>query len=65
MRTFEEICLEKLKELGTATAREWAFAMGYENPNALSKVIRRILQTMPNRMLVHNGRKPRLYEAIY
>jgi len=63
MRTYEQICLDKLKELGKATAREWAEAMGYKNPNALSKVIRRILKTMPEKIKVHD-RKPRVYEAL-
>ena len=63
MRTYEEICLEKLKELGLATAREWSVAMGYENPNALAKVIRRILNNTPERLIVLHRRKPRQYKT--
>jgi hypothetical protein len=63
MRTYEEICLEKLKELGLASAKEWAFAMGYENPNALAKVIRRIIKTTPERLIVLYERKPRQYKC--
>lgn len=62
MRTYEEMCLEKLKELGTATAKEWAFAMGYERHNALAKVIRRIINTTPERIVVMYERTPRLYK---
>ncbi|MHA1495945.1 MAG: hypothetical protein ACTSRT_00065 [Promethearchaeota archaeon] len=63
MRTYEEICLEKLKEIGIATAREWSVAMGYENPNALAKVIRRIIRTTPERLIVMHERKPRQYKT--
>ena len=63
MRTYEEICLEKLKELGIATAREWSVAMGYETPNALAKVIRHIINTTPERLIVMQARKPRLYKT--
>jgi hypothetical protein len=63
MRTYEQICIDKLKEIGIASAREWAQAMGYENPNALSKVIRRIVNTMPNALIVYWERKPRQYRV--
>ena len=64
MKTYEQICLDKLRELGMASAREWAFAMGYKNPNALAKVIKRILRVMPEDILVYNNRKPRLYQVV-
>lgn len=63
MRTYEEICLEKLKEIGIATAREWSVAMGYQHPNALAKVIRRIINTTPERLIVMYKRKPRQYKT--
>ena len=46
-RTYEQICLDKLKKIGRSTAAQWAFAMGYTNPNALRKVIRRITTNTP------------------
>ena len=63
-RTFEQICLDKLKELGKSTASEWASAMGYETHNALSKVIRRIVKETPDKLLINYNRKPRYYQAI-
>ncbi len=62
MRTYEEICLAKLKELGIATAKEWAVAMGYERHNALAKVIKRIINTTPEKIIVMYERKPRKYK---
>ena len=64
MRTYEQICLDKLRELGMASASEWAFAMGYKNPNALAKVIKRIIKTMPEDLIVYNNRKPRIYQVV-
>lgn len=64
MRTFEQICLDRLKEIGRVSARKWAESMGYQNPNALTKVIRRILETMPDKIVVYNNHKPREYESV-
>lgn len=64
LRTFEQICLDKLKELGKSTASEWANAMGYETHNALAKVIRRIVNDTPEKLVVVYNRKPRYYQAI-
>jgi len=63
-RTYEQMCLDKLKELGVSTASEWASAMGYETHNALAKVIRRILNDMPDKILVTHNKKPRHYRAL-
>jgi hypothetical protein len=63
-RTYEQICLEKLRELGKSTAAEWSTAMGYSNPNALSKVIRRIKIKAPDKLKIYYNRRPRQYEAL-
>ena len=63
-RTYEQICLEKLRELGKSTAAEWSAAMGYSNPNSLSKVIRRINIKAPERLKIYYNRRPRQYEAL-
>ena len=63
-RTYEQMCLEKLRELGKSTAAEWSAAMGYSNPNALSKVIRRIKIKAPERLKIYYNLRPRLYEAM-
>lgn len=63
-RTFEVICLEKLKDIGIASAKSWAQAMGYKNANGIEKIIKRIKTTTPNRMRIYHNIKPRLYEAL-
>lgn len=63
-RTYEQICLDKLKEIGRSTAREWCTAMGYHTPNSLAKVIRRIKAKSPEKLKIYGNRKPRLYEAV-
>ena len=63
-RTYEQICLDKLKEMGRSTASEWANAMGYDTHNALAKVIKRIVNEMPEKLIVINSRKPRYYQAV-
>ena len=63
-RTYEQICLDKLKEVGRSTASEWASAMGYDTHNALAKVIRRILNDMPEKLQMNANQKPRYYQAV-
>ncbi|MFX1553238.1 MAG: hypothetical protein ACFFBV_04865 [Promethearchaeota archaeon] len=63
-RTYEQICLDKLKEIGISSAAAWSLAMGYGSPNGLCKVIKRIKNTMPGKLKVHYDRKPRQYEAV-
>ena len=63
-RTYEQICLEKLKEIGISSAAEWSFAMGYKSPNGISKVIKRINEKMPEKLEIHYNKKPRKYEAL-
>jgi len=63
-RTYEQICLDKLKKVGRSTAAQWASAMGYTNPNSLRKVIRRILTHTPEKIEIHGNKIPRFYEAV-
>jgi hypothetical protein len=63
-RTYEQICLDKLKEIGNSTLAEWSMAMGYGSPNGLVKVIKRIKKNMPGKLKVYYERKPRQYEAL-
>ena len=63
-RTYEQICLDKLKEVGRSTASEWSSAMGYDTHNALAKVIRRIMNDSPEKLLINASRKPRYYQAV-
>lgn len=64
LKTYEDMCLDKLKEIGTTSAANWAIAMGYESPNGLAKVIKRIKIKTPEKLHIHNDKKPRLYEAL-
>jgi hypothetical protein len=63
-KTYEQICLDKLKEMGISTAAEWSGAMGYINPNGLAKVIKRIKTKMPHKLKIYYERRPRCYEAL-
>ena len=63
-RTWEQICLDKLKEIGRASANEWAAAMGYgSNRNGVAAIIKRIKKNMPEKLRVYYDTRPRLYEA--
>ena len=63
-KTYELICLDKLKELGRSTARDWSFAMGYTHRSSLAKIIKRIKERYPDKLKVYENRYPRLYEAL-
>jgi hypothetical protein len=63
LKTYEQMCLDKLKEIGMASAARWSLAMGYESPNGLAKVIKRIKVEMPEKLNIHYDKKPRQYEA--
>lgn len=63
LKTYDQMCLDKLKEIGKASAREWAEAMGYSSPNALAKVIKRIKKEKPDKIIIL-GKAPKRYEAI-
>ena len=62
-KTFEQMCLDKLKEIGRSTAEQWSFAMGYRHRSSLAKVIRRIKQIYPDKLVIYERKYPRLYEA--
>ncbi|MFX0009730.1 MAG: hypothetical protein ACFE9R_05395 [Candidatus Hermodarchaeota archaeon] len=63
-KTYELMCLDKLKELGRSTAREWSFAMGYTHRSSLAKIIKRIKERYPEKLKIYDNRYPRLYEAL-
>ncbi len=64
LRTFEQMCLDKLKEIGVSSSAQWSSAMGYDSRNGLSRVIMRIIENMPEKLKVYYNRKPRQYEAL-
>ena len=63
-KTYELICLDKLKEIGRSTARNWSFAMGYTHRSSLAKIIKRIKERYPDKLKIYDNRFPRLYEAL-
>ena len=63
-KTYEIMCLDKLKEIGRSTAKEWSFAMGYNHRSSLAKIIRRIKERYPEKLKIYEDRYPRLYEAM-
>jgi hypothetical protein len=63
-KTYELMCLDKLKELGRSTAREWSFAMGYTHRSSLAKIIKRIKERYPDKLKIYDNRYPRVYEAL-
>jgi hypothetical protein len=63
-KTYELICLDKLKEIGRSTAREWSFAMGYTHRSSLAKIIKRIKERYPEKLKIYENRYPRQYEAV-
>ncbi|NHJ22360.1 MAG: hypothetical protein EAX91_15550 [Candidatus Lokiarchaeota archaeon] len=63
-KTYELMCLDKLKELGRSTARDWSFAMGYTHRSSLAKIIKRIKERYPEKLKIYDNRYPRLYEAL-
>ena len=63
-KTYELMCLDKLKEIGRSTAREWSFAMGYTHRSSLAKIIKRIELRYPDKLKIYEKRFPRLYEAL-
>ncbi|KKM96889.1 hypothetical protein LCGC14_1173600 [marine sediment metagenome] len=64
LRTYEQICLDKLKDIGISTSAEWSAAMGYKNANGLAKIIKRINSSMPYKLKVYYDKRPRRYEAL-
>ena len=43
--TWDGWCLRKLKEIGKSTLKQWAKAMGYENPSIMKKMAQQLEKT--------------------
>ena len=41
-KTYEQMCMDKLEEIGKSTLMKWAQAMGYTNQNSMSKIVKRL-----------------------
>jgi len=41
-KTYEQMCLDTLEDIGKSTLMEWAQAMGYVNQNSMAKIVKRL-----------------------
>jgi len=64
-RTWDEFCLEKLKEIGKTSLTEWATAMGYKNSASISRTAQN-LEEQGKIKVIHTkgGMIKKYYEAI-
>ncbi|MBA7479639.1 hypothetical protein ES707_15074 [subsurface metagenome] len=64
-RTWEKICLDKLREIGKASLTKWALAMDYEHSTNISKTVRNLERQGKIRVILNKGgRIKKYYEAI-
>ena len=61
MKTFEEIALDKLEELGDVTAKEWAEALGYKTLNAFYHTFNKLRKS--GKIFESIGVRPRKYKV--
>jgi len=64
-RTWDQMCLDKLKEIGKSGISKWAKAMGYKHPGNMSRMSvilleKGLIRDYPN----PGGKVRRYYEAI-
>ncbi|BDI54978.1 MAG: DNA-binding protein containing wHTH domain [Lokiarchaeia virus VerdaV4] len=63
MKTFEEIALDKLKELEQPTTRrEWSEALGYKTPNAFYHTLMKLIKS--NKVVEIQNKRPYKYQII-
>lgn len=64
-RTWDQMCLEKLKEIGKVSMMEWATAMDFKNPSSISRIARN-LEEQGKVRIIHNksGMIKKYYEAL-
>lgn len=61
MKTFEEIALDKLEELGDVTAKEWAEALGYKTLNAFYHTFNKLRKS--GQIIETTSVRPRKYKV--
>lgn len=63
--TWDEICLDKLKEIGKAPLTEWATAMGYKHSGSMVKPASHLEEQGKIRVIRNkSGKIKKYYEAI-
>ena len=64
-RTWDEFCLEKLKEIGKSSLTEWATAMNYINSASISRTAQNLKEQGKVRIInSKTGKVKKYYEAI-
>jgi DNA-binding transcriptional regulator GbsR (MarR family) len=64
-RTWEKICLDKLREIGKASLTKWATVMDYKNASNMSKTVRNLERQGKIRVIYPKGERiKKYYEAI-
>ena len=64
-RTWEQMCLDKLREIGKASLTKWALAMDYEHSTSMSKSARNLERQGKIRVIYPKGERiKKYYEAI-
>ncbi len=60
-KTYEQMLLDKLEEIGKSTLAQWAKAMGYSTPNAMASFAKRLA----DRLIItkNKSRRLRYYEV--
>lgn len=59
--TYEQMCLNKLEEIGRSTLKEWSTAMGYKYQNSLAKIALRLKDDLV--ISRNKSRRLKYYEA--
>lgn len=64
-RTWDQICLEKLKEIGKASLTKWATAMNYTNSASITRTSRNLVEQGKVRVVhTKTGKIKKYFEAI-
>jgi len=64
-RTWDKICLDKLREIGKASLTKWALAMDYKHSTNISKTVRNLERQGKIRFIYPKGERiKKYYEAI-
>lgn len=60
MKTFEQIALDKLKELDFPSRTEWAKSLGYKTPQAFQHTLRKLIKQ--NKVIEIRKKRPYRYQ---
>ncbi len=64
-RTWDQMCLDKLREIGRSSLTKWGKAMGYDNSTNITRMSQNLLEKGLIRDIPNpGGRVRRYYEAV-